>query len=159
MSCRMAMVESSLLGWLSRMRSTGAKSNCLFIYKPHPFSWFVDPEKNTGHARSRSSMSCQNSLNNQRTEARRYIPCLRCAWQDKSFFSPKNRICFFTGRSSDSVSSPRPLLDPSINGHGPGSASQQRSCRRLALRSLFSSPRKARGGTCEYLFILLSVKV
>ena len=53
---------------------------------------------------------------------------------------PKNKTCIFTGRSSDSVSSLRPLLDPAINGHGPGSASQQRSCRRLALRSLFSCP-------------------
>ena len=53
-------------------------------------------------------------------------------------------ICVFTGRSSDSASSPGRPSQPVASSSAPpmalrpGSASQQRSCRRFSLRSLFS---------------------
>ena len=50
----------------------------------------------------------------------------------------RTKYALSTGRSSDSASSPAPLLGRNANGNGFGSTSQQRSCRRLALRSLFS---------------------
>ena len=73
----------------------------------------------------------------KRTGPRSLSPHAFAPW-DILFFGPKNKTCVFTGRSSDSASSPRPLLGLAINGHGLDSTSQQRSCRRLALRSLFS---------------------
>ena len=54
-----------------------------------------------------------------------------------SFFSPKNPILYLAGRSSDSASTPQTPSRFSPVTFICSSTSQQRSCRRFALRSLF----------------------
>jgi hypothetical protein len=64
-----------------------------------------------------------------------------------SFFSPKNPILYLAGRSSDSASTPQTPSRFSPVTFVCSSTSQQRSCRRFALRSLFTCT--LRTSTCK----------
>ena len=82
---------------------------------------------------------------------------------DISFFGPKNKTCIFTGRSSDSVSSPRPLLGINTNGLWPRlhftAAVLSETCTPFPiLPPARMVPARRRSGTCEYPCILLCLK-
>ena len=64
-----------------------------------------------------------------------------------SFFSPKNPILYLAGRSSDSVSTLQTPSRLSPVAFACSSTLQQRSCRRFALRSLFTCALHT--GTCK----------
>ena len=64
-----------------------------------------------------------------------------------SFFSPKNPILHLSGRSSDSASTPQTPSQLSPVTFVCSSTSQQRSCRRFSLRSLFT--RALHADTCK----------
>ena len=83
--------------------------------------------------------------------------------RDISFFSPKNKTCIFTGRSSDSASSPRPLLGINTNGLWPRlhftAAVLSETCTPFPiLPPARAVPARRRSGTCEYPCILLCLK-
>lgn len=107
------------------------------------------------HRRGRSSAI-------KRTGPRPLSPHAFAPW-DISFFSPKNKTCIFTGRSSDSASSPWPLLGMITNGLWPRlhftAAVLSETCTPFPILPLARAvPERRRSGTCKYPCILLYLK-
>ena len=106
---------------------------------------------NTPSQAARNSQPhCKLPYSNAR-QARAVSHSARLPVRDISFLSPKKPIRIFTGRSSGFASSHRAPSQLAPMDMALNSASQQRSCRRLSLRSLFTGAHPVGcADTCEY---------